>query len=210
MKSLRCFTSLLLKWNLWLHSLRCFTSLLLKSNLWRRSPRCLNSLPSKWNLWIRLLRCFISLLLKRNLWLRPLRRFSSFLLKLNFWLPSLRCPIYYYLIEILHYACYATLIQVTENNFHDISDWKMIFLTTLTMLFYFTTINPRDRTTVITLLLSIKHFSSQELQCIPKICMRESHFTARKLSLTCFTILFSDFWPNFPFNTSETMLDYYL
>ena len=101
-------------------------------------------------------------------------------------------------------------MQVTENNFHDISDWKMISLTMLTMLFYFTTINQRDWTTVITLPLSIKHFSSQELQCFPKICLRESHFTARKLSLTCFTTLFSDFWPNFPFNTSETILDYYL
>ena len=119
---------------------------------------------------------------KWNLWLRSLSYFSSLLLKLNFWLPSLCCFSYHYWIEISHYAYYAKLIQATENNFHDISDWKMIPLTTLTTLFYFPTINPRDRTTVTKLLLSIKYFSSQEFKFFLKICMRHSKFPVRKSS----------------------------
>ena len=39
----RCFTSLLLKWYLWLCSLHCFTSLLLRWNIWLRSLRCFTS-----------------------------------------------------------------------------------------------------------------------------------------------------------------------
>ena len=139
-------------------------------------------MTEKWNLWLRSLSCFTSLLLKWNLWLRSLSCFSSLLLKLNFWLPSLCCFSYHYWIEISHYAYYAKLIQATENNFHDISDWKMIPLTTLTTLFYFATINPRDRTTVTTLLLSIKYFSSQEFKCFLKICMRHGKFPVRKSS----------------------------
>ena len=43
--TLRCFNSLLLKWNMWLRSLRCFFfSLLLKLILWLHSLRCFTSL----------------------------------------------------------------------------------------------------------------------------------------------------------------------
>ena len=71
-------------------------------------------------------------------------------------------------------------MQVTKNILHDASDWKMITLTTL---FYFTNINSRDpTTTVTTLLLSIKYFSSQEFQCFHKICMRHSNFNNKKFS----------------------------
>ena len=37
LRSLRCLSSLLLKWNIWLRSLRCFTPLLLKRYIWLRS-----------------------------------------------------------------------------------------------------------------------------------------------------------------------------
>ena len=80
------------KWYIWIRSLRCFTSLLLKENLWRHSLRCFtSSLPLKWNLWLHSLLCFTSLLLKRNLWLRSLRCFTSLLLVQDIALRSLRC-----------------------------------------------------------------------------------------------------------------------
>ena len=63
MKSLTTLSTLfyfttISKWNLWLRSVRCFTSLLLKWNLWLRSLRCFTLLLLKWNLWLRSLRCF--------------------------------------------------------------------------------------------------------------------------------------------------------
>ena len=86
--SLRCFTSVLLKSNVWLRSLRCFTSVLLKWNLWLRSVRFF--VYTDYTHWFVLLRydemkisdyshyaVLLSLLLKSNLWLRILHSFSS-------------------------------------------------------------------------------------------------------------------------------------
>ena len=56
-------------------------------------------------------------------------------------------------------------------------------LTTLTTLFYFTITNPRDRTTLTTLFLSlIDQIVFPEFQCFYKICMCRSNFTVRKYS----------------------------
>ena len=54
----------------------------------------------------------------------------------------------------------------------------------LTTLFYFSTSNPRDRTTVTTLLLSLNHqiVFPQEFQRFHKLCMCHSNFTLRKFS----------------------------
>ena len=54
----------------------------------------------------------------------------------------------------------------------------------LSTLFYFTTTNPRHRTTLTTLLLSIIHqiVFPQEFQCFHVICMCDSNFTVRKFS----------------------------
>ena len=62
----------------------------------------------------------------------------------------------------------------------------MIPPTTLTKLFYFTTINPREWCTVTTLLLSIKYFSFQKFKCFHKICMLHSNFTFSSLDLYVF------------------------
>ena len=57
-------------------------------------------------------------------------------------------------------------------------------LITLTTLFYFTTTNPRDGTTLTTLLLSLidQIVFPQEFQCLHKICMCHSSFTVGKFS----------------------------
>ena len=59
----------------------------------------------------------------------------------------------------------------------------MKYLTTFSTLFYFTTTNPRDRTNLITLLLSLIHqiVFPQEFQCF-HICMCDSNFTVRKFN----------------------------
>ena len=56
---------------------------------------------------------------------------------------------------------------------------------------YFTAINPRDRTTLTTLLLSLIHeiVFPQEFQCFHKICMRHSNFTVSKFSTVLHALL---------------------
>ena len=63
----------------------------------------------------------------------------------------------------------------------------MISPTTLAKLFYFTTINPREWTTVTRLLLSIKYFFFfEKFKCFHKICMLHSNFTFSSLDLYVF------------------------
>ena len=91
--------------------------------------------------------------------------FTSKLWKWNLWLRSLHC------------FPFTTI--------------KMKYLTTLITLFYFTTTNPRDRTTLTTLLLSLIHqiVVPQEFQCFYKISMCHSNFTVRKSSGTLHDLL---------------------
>ena len=60
----------------------------------------------------------------------------------------------------------------------------MKYLTTFSTLFYFTTTNPRDRTSLTALLLSLIHqiVFPQEFQCFHIICMCDSNFAVRKFS----------------------------
>ena len=60
----------------------------------------------------------------------------------------------------------------------------MKYLTTFSTLFYFTTTNPRDRTTLTMLLLSLIHqrVFPEEFQYFHIICMCDSNFTVRKFS----------------------------
>ena len=57
-------------------------------------------------------------------------------------------------------------------------------VTTFSTLFYFTTTNPRDSTTLTTVLLFLIHqrVFPKEFQCFHIICMCDSNFTVRKFS----------------------------
>ena len=61
---------------------------------------------------------------------------------------------------------------------------KMKSLTTFSTLFYFTTNNPKYRTTLTTLLLSLIHqiVFPRKFQCFHIFCMCDSNFTVRKFS----------------------------
>ena len=71
----------------------------------------------------------------------------------------------------------------TLTTLFDFTILKKISLTTLTALFYFPT-NPRDRTTLTTLLLSLIHqiVFPQKFHCFHIICMCDNSFTFRKFS----------------------------
>ena len=144
------------------------------------------SLVLKWILWLRSLRCFTSLLLKWYLWLRSLHRFNSLLLKWNIWLRSLRC---FSSLTTLTSSCFTSLLLngnlwLRSLRCFTFTTIKIKSLNTLTTLSYFTTTNPRYRTTLTTLLLSLIHqiVFPQEFQCFHKICMCHSNFTVRKFS----------------------------
>ena len=103
-------------------------------------------------------------------------------------------------MEISDYAHYAALLSLLLKSnlwLHSLHCFifttiKMKPLTKLTTtLFYFTTTNPRDRTTLTTLLLSLIHeiVFPQEFQCFHKICMCHSYFTVRKFSGVLHTVL---------------------
>ena len=141
LRSLRCFTLLVLKWNMWLCSLRCFSSLTTLTSLFYFTT------AKKLNIWVHSLRCFSSLILNRNLWLcfctfttikmKFLTTLATLffltdcthhavllspLLKWNMWLRSLRC---FSSLTTLTMLFYFTII-------------KMKYLTMLTLLFFFT------------------------------------------------------------------------
>ena len=71
----------------------------------------------------------------------------------------------------------------TLTTLFNFTTLKKISLTTLTALFYFPT-NPRDRTTLTTLLLSLIHqiVFPQEFHYFHIICMCDKSFTFRKFS----------------------------
>ena len=150
-------------------------------------------MTEKWDLLLRSLRLFTSLLLKWNLYLHLLHSFTSLLLK---WKNL--CTFN----TLFHF----TIIKIklsTLNTLFYFTTIKVISLTMLTAMCYFTTINPRDETTVTTLQLSVKYFFSQEFQCFFKICMRDSNFTARKFSGVLNALL-----P--PFSSAESVYDHFL
>ena len=112
LRSLRCFTSVLLKSNVRLRSLRCFTSVLLKWNLWLRSY--VFFVYTDYTHWSVLLHYYemkisdyphyavlLSLLLKSNLWLRILHLFSS--------LTTLTSLFYFATIEMKFLIALTTL-----------------------------------------------------------------------------------------------------
>ena len=116
--------------------------------------------------WLHSLRCFTLLLLKWNMWLRSLRCFSS--------LTAIATLFYFITIK------WKSLSSLRCFTFTSI---KMKYLTTLTTLFYFTTTDPRDRTTPSTLLLALIHeiVFPQEFQCFHKICMWHSKFHCQEV-----------------------------
>ena len=112
-------------------------------------------------------------------------------------------------MEISDYAHYAVLLSQLLNEslttltalffFTDYTHYAVILLngnlwlrslrcfsslTTLTTLFYFTTTNPRDHTSLTTLLLSLIHqiVFLQEFKCFHITCMCNSNFTVRNFS----------------------------
>ena len=103
-------------------------------------------------------------------------------------LTSLTTLFYFTTIKMKFLTTLTTLFQFTTVKMRSLTTLTTLFyfttiqmksLTTLTRLFKFTAINPRDRTTITTLPLSIKYFSSQEFQCVHKICVCHSNFTVR-------------------------------
>ena len=71
----------------------------------------------------------------------------------------------------------------TLTTLFNFTTLKKISLTTLTALFYFAT-NPRDRTTLTTLVLSLIHqiVFPLKFHCFHIICMCDNSFTFRKFS----------------------------
>ena len=141
------------------------------------------------------------LLLKRNLWLRSLRCFTS--------LTMLTTLSLFTTVKMKSLTALTTLLQFTITKMKYLNTLTMVFLlslllkwylwlrslhcftftalkmkslTTLTTLFCFITTNPKDRTILTTLLLSLIHQITQEFQCSYKICMCHSNFTVRKFS----------------------------
>ena len=105
-------------------------------------------MTEKWDLLLRSLRLFTSLLLKWNLYLHLLHSFTSLLLK---WKNL--CTFN----TLFHFTTIKIKLSTLNTLFY-FTTIKVISLTMLTAMCYFTTINPRDETTVTTLQLSVKYF----------------------------------------------------
>ena len=151
----------LLKWNTWLRSLPCLSSLTTLTTLFYFTTikmKCLTTLTTRFFFTdytslttLTTVSFFTTVKMKSVTTLTTLFQFT--ITKMKIWLRSLHC------------FTFTTI--------------KMKSLTTLTTLFYFTTTNPRDRTTLTTLLLSLIHqiVFHQKFQCFHIICMCDSNFT---------------------------------
>ena len=133
-----------------------FFSLLLKQNLWVCSRHCFESLPLKWNIWLLSLRCFSSLTtLTALFYLTTIKmKYRRTLATLFFFADYAHCAVllHYYEMKISDFTHYAVLLSLLLK-------WNLLLsslrcfspLTTLTPLFYFSTIKMKYLTTLSTL-----------------------------------------------------------
>ena len=121
----------------WLHSLRCFISLLLKWNIWLRSLRCFSSLTTlttqfyfttiNWKSLTTLTTLFYFHHYWNEVYVGSLRCLSSLLLKWNIWLSSPRCFYFQcYWDEFSNYAHYAVLLHYSQKDISDYAHYTVL------------------------------------------------------------------------------------
>ena len=130
LNSIRCFTSLLLKWIIWLRSLRCFSSLTALTTRFYFTIIKMKYLPTITTLffcidythftiflhWLHSVHCFTSLLIKWLIWLRSLCCFSS--------LTTLTTLFYFTSIKKKYLTMLPTLFFFTDcTNFAILLHW---------------------------------------------------------------------------------------